>query len=61
MKQLLPKNNAQQQDLVCIIQPVQHLERTQASLPEGAAERSESKIPMLAGGKHTATNRWIRR
>jgi len=29
----------------------------QASLQEGAAERSESKIPMLAGGKHTATNR----
>jgi len=29
-----------------------------ASLLEGVAERSESKISMLAGGKHTATNRW---
>ena len=27
------------------------------TLPRGGAPRSESIIPMLAGGKHTATNR----
>ena len=33
--------------------------RTQYPLPGSVAERSESSNLMIAGGNHTATNRWI--